>query len=113
MKKETIIYTVLSGLMMTSPIIASNDDPSNLSPNTKQAISRVEQQYSPFTAQIVTQQIIEERDAKRKEQTLKAEKDRIAREYEARIQAEADAHAQEMKELQAKIEELSGARGNH
>ncbi|OJX10517.1 MAG: hypothetical protein BGO77_02905 [Caedibacter sp. 37-49] len=110
MKKQTI-YKIICGLMMSSALIASNDDP--VTPKAKAAISRqvAALPYSPFSKGVIEQDLIAQERQKKQDMVLQAQaqkaQEELTREAENKRRKEAEQHQKELEDLHKQLEALN------
>lgn len=108
MKKQTMIYTVLCGLMMSSASIASNDE---FTTPEKSEITRKISILTPYTAEVVKEQL--EADLRQKKQIQQAQsralivRDLLLAEARKKEEEDAEKHKTEIKKLEDKLTTLN------
>ncbi|MBN9412514.1 MAG: hypothetical protein J0H12_01110 [Candidatus Paracaedimonas acanthamoebae] len=118
MKKETIIYTILCSLMMTSAAVASNDDILDESrdayrtPKTKKAVSRItKEEFTPTSFEKLRMRAVSRLESEKREEAeelqAQAEKNRLLEEVESKKQAQTAKHEKELEELKERLRLLS------
>lgn len=118
MKKETIIYTILCGLMISSASVASNDDILDESrdqfrtPKTKKAVSKITtEEFTPVSFEKLRMRAISRLESEKleeaEEQQVQEKKDRLLEEIESKKLAQTVKHEKELEELKERLRLLS------
>lgn len=107
MKKETIIYAALCGLMMSSASLASNDE---FTTPEKTQLRKAVEGYTPFSGSIIEAQekakLLNAKKTKIQEEQFKVARKLILDEADKRDKAKDEKHQQAMKELEEQIQQL-------